>query len=102
MAQLMKTGVCAQNPSVSATASRVENRRSNCSLPVDIWDRVCQVFCVNDLAFVLGFVVGFGDGVQGKGAFLECTPKMRQEIKGPITLNGGEQCLCPDKNIPAN
>ena len=41
--------------------------------------RVCQVFCVNDLAFVLGFVVGFGfgfavvvgfgDGVQGKGAF---------------------------------
>ncbi len=38
MAQLMKTGVCAQNPSVSATASRVENRRSNCSLPVDIWD----------------------------------------------------------------
>ena len=38
---------------------------------------VCQVFCVNDLDFVLGFgfvvalavVVGFGDGVQGKGAF---------------------------------
>ena len=33
---------------------------------------------------------------------MECTPKMRQEIKGPITLNGGEQCLCPDKSIPAN
>ena len=42
-------------------------------------NRVCQVFCVNDLDFVLGFgfvvalgfdvVVGFGDGVQGKGAF---------------------------------
>jgi hypothetical protein len=41
--------------------------------------RVCQVFCVNDLDFVLGFgfvvalgfavVVGFGDGVPGKGAF---------------------------------
>ena len=40
---------------------------------------VCQVLCVNDLDFVLGFgfvvalgfvvVVGFGDGVQGKGAF---------------------------------
>jgi hypothetical protein len=40
---------------------------------------VCQVFCVNDLDFVLGFgfvvalgvavVVGYGDGVQGKGAF---------------------------------
>jgi hypothetical protein len=48
---------------------------------------VCQVFCVNDLDFVLGFgfvvalgfgfvvalgfavVVGFGDGVPGKGAF---------------------------------
>ena len=45
--------------------------------------RVCQVFCVNDLDFVVGLgfvfgfvvglgfavVVGFGDGVQGKGAF---------------------------------
>jgi len=40
---------------------------------------VCQVFCVNNLDFVLGFgsvvapgfavVVGFGDGVQGKGAW---------------------------------
>jgi hypothetical protein len=40
---------------------------------------VCQVFCVNDLDFVLDFgfvvalgfavVVGFGDGVQGKRAF---------------------------------
>src|SRR6266699_23774 len=27
---------------------------------------------------------------------MECTPKVRHEIKGPITLNGGEQCLCPD------
>jgi hypothetical protein len=53
------------------------------------FDRVCQVLCVNDLDFVVGFgfvvvlgfvvgfgfvvvlgfgvVVGFGDGVQGKG-----------------------------------
>ena len=52
---------------------------------------MCQVFCVNDLGFVVGFVVGFGfgfvvgfgfgfvvdfgfvvgfgDGLQGKGAF---------------------------------
>jgi hypothetical protein len=49
---------------------------------VKVWTKergVCQVFCVNDLDFVLGFgsvvalgfavVVGFGDGVQGKGAF---------------------------------
>jgi hypothetical protein len=35
------------------------------------------------------------------GATLECTPKVRQEIKGQITLNGGEQCLCPDNSIPA-
>ena len=33
---------------------------------------------------------------------LECTQKLRQEIKGPATVNGGEQCWCPDKNIPAN
>jgi hypothetical protein len=49
------------------------------SIP-EVWQtRVCQVFCVNDLDFVLGFgfvvalgfavVVGFGDGVPGKGAF---------------------------------
>ena len=40
--------------------------------------------------------------VDEAGTRVECTPKMRQEIKGPITLNGGEQCLCPDKSIPAN
>jgi hypothetical protein len=33
---------------------------------------------------------------------LECTPKVRQAIKGPATLNGGEQCWCPDKSIPVN
>jgi hypothetical protein len=33
---------------------------------------------------------------------LECTPKMRHELKGQITLNGGEQCLCPDNSIPVN
>src|SRR5438309_358652 len=60
--------------------------------PANIWikssragtiRRVCQIFCVNDLDFVVGLgfvfgfvvglgfavVVGFGDGVQGKGAF---------------------------------
>ncbi len=40
-------------------------------------------------------------GYQG-GKKVECTPKVRHEIKGPITLNGGEQCLCPDRSIPAN
>jgi hypothetical protein len=39
---------------------------------------------------------------KGAAGVLECTPKMRHEIKGPITLNGGKQCLCPDKSIPAN
>ena len=33
--------------------------------------RVCPVLCVNDLDFVVGFgfvvVLGFGDGLQGKG-----------------------------------
>jgi len=33
---------------------------------------------------------------------LDCTPKVRQEIKGPATLNGGERCWCPGNNIPAN
>jgi len=33
---------------------------------------------------------------------VDCTPKVRHEIKGPITLNGGEQCSCPDNSIPAN
>ncbi len=25
---------------------------------------------------------------------MECTPKVRHEIKGPATLNGGEACWC--------
>jgi hypothetical protein len=33
---------------------------------------------------------------------VECTPKLRHEVKGPITLNGGDQCLCPDNNTPVN
>jgi hypothetical protein len=33
---------------------------------------------------------------------LECTPKVRHEIKGPATLNGGEACWCPDNSIPVN
>jgi hypothetical protein len=33
---------------------------------------------------------------------LDCTPKVRHEIKGQFTLNGGEQWRCPDSNIPAN
>ena len=36
------------------------------------------------------------------GATLECTPKVRHEIKGPATLNGGEPCWCPDNSIPVN
>src|SRR5580704_5055013 len=27
---------------------------------------------------------------------LDCTPKVRHGIKGQITLNGGEQWICPD------
>jgi putative transposase len=38
----------------------------------------------------------------GKGTQLECTPKVRHEIKGPATLNGGEPCWCPDNSIPVN
>jgi hypothetical protein len=41
-------------------------------------------------------------GLLGKGTQMECTPKVRQAIKGPATLNGGEQCWCPDKSIPVN
>jgi retron-type reverse transcriptase len=37
-----------------------------------------------------------------QGGPLECTPKLRQAIKGPATLKGGEQCWCPDKSIPVN
>jgi len=33
---------------------------------------------------------------------MECTPKVRHGVKGHITLNGGDQCLCPDNNIPVN
>src|SRR5438445_10983152 len=36
------------------------------------------------------------------GSILECTPKLRQGIKGPATVNGGERWWCPDKNIPVN
>jgi len=38
---------------------------------------------------------------EGQGT-LDCTPKVRHEIKGQFTLNGGEQWRCPDSNIPAN
>src|SRR5580704_10773004 len=31
---------------------------------------------------------------RGRGT-VECTPKVRHGIKGPATLNGGEQCWCP-------
>src|SRR5580704_3871384 len=33
---------------------------------------------------------------------MDCTPKVRHGIKGQITLNGGEQWICPDSNIPAS
>jgi len=40
---------------------------------------------------------------EGKqAAKMDCTPKVRHEIKGQFTLNGGEQWRCPDSNIPAN
>ncbi len=38
---------------------------------------------------------------EGRDA-VECTPKVRHGIKGPATLNGGEQCWCPDNSIPVN
>ena len=37
-----------------------------------------------------------------EAVILECTPKMRPQIKGPATLNGGELCWCPDNSIPVN
>ena len=37
-----------------------------------------------------------------KVVIVDCTPKLRHEIKGQFTLNGGEQCRCPDSNIPGN
>ena len=37
-----------------------------------------------------------------EGGAVECTPKVRHEIKGPATLNGGEPCWCPDNSIPVN
>jgi hypothetical protein len=40
--------------------------------------------------------------LQGNYGILDCTPKVRHEIKGQFTLNGGEQWRCPDSNIPAN
>jgi hypothetical protein len=41
----------------------------------------------------------YGDGA-GEG--MECTPKVRQQVKGPATLNGGERCWCPDNSILVN
>ena len=38
---------------------------------------------------------------RGRGT-VECTPKVRHEIKGPATLNGVEPCWCPDNSIPVN
>jgi hypothetical protein len=43
-----------------------------------------------------------GMGARGKGQRLECTPKVRQQVKGPATLNGGERCWCPDNSILVN
>jgi DNA replication protein DnaC len=33
---------------------------------------------------------------------VECTPKVRHQVKGPATLNGGELCWCPDNSIPVS
>jgi len=43
-----------------------------------------------------------GEALAEGASVVDCTPKVRHEFKGPITLNGGEQCLCPDNSIPAN
>ena len=37
-----------------------------------------------------------------EGEEVECTPKVRHQVKGPATLNGGELCWCPDNSIPVN
>jgi hypothetical protein len=58
--------------------------------------------CHQQLHMDFGFMTLFDYVIYEEGELLECTPKMRHEIKGPITLNGGEQCLCPNKSIPAN
>jgi hypothetical protein len=43
---------------------------------------VCPVFCVNDLDFVLGFVVGFGFVVAlGFPVVVRFPPEVRQPVK---------------------
>jgi hypothetical protein len=47
--------------------------------------------------------MGFYIEDAGEGGLrLDCTPKVRHEIKGQFTLNGAKQWKCPDSNIPAN
>ena len=65
-------------------------------LRVDDVIRVCQVFFVNDLDFVLGFgfvvALGFCCGCwfwgwsAGEGGFLECTLGLRHEVKGVVAV----------------
>ena len=39
---------------------------------------------------------------RGEGRGVECTPKMRQEVKGASYIEWRRQCWCPDNSIPAN
>jgi hypothetical protein len=48
-----------------------------------------------------GGSAGIG-GAGERGGMVECTPKVRHQIKGPATLNGGELCWCPDNSILVN
>jgi hypothetical protein len=71
------------------------------SFRVEIEAELCVcATCTHSYSF---FLIGvFEFGTRGSEVQMECTPKVRQAIKGPATLNGGEQCWCPDKSIPVN
>ena len=76
------------------------------------WQRVAGKFDEGEIVTmrkgrstaIAGYQVWLGyeyEGDEEEGG-LDCTPKVRHEVKGPATLNGGEQCWCPDKSIPVN
>src|SRR5437762_2105202 len=47
--------------------------------------------------FAQAQAAGFYTAVREERDSMECTRKLRQEIKGPATVSGGERCWCPDK-----